>query len=273
MMFRIEKITIVIVIGATLFLARPVQAVETVIQYEGDVLVGNDGNGVTTEVFATTLDGAKTHYALLLENGCKLGTPKCKFPLVSAITVTLNDDVVLQEDASDTRETVEVALNPVGSQPNSVIITARGTPGARARVHIVAIEPGPRRMEGLSVLPAADLLTFIVIHNAGPSPIAYRIIFYLPDGTEAGRTSAHRVEAHGSELRDLSVAAQGMNWNVGAVHVLWGSLGQTIVSATASYSVEINGQTVSIRGLDMDDLATFPVNKTRFDEDSGGLLE
>lgn len=273
MMFRIGKIILVIVVGTLLWIARPVYATGLVLQYEGDVLVENDGNGVTAAQFPTTVDGNKTRYVLVVENGCKLGVPKCKYPLVTGITITLNDDVVFDGAAPGTRETLEIALNPVGSEENSVVLAARGEPGSRARVHIAAIDQSIHRLEGLSALPAGDLQTFIVIHNAGPAPLAYRLVFYLPDGTEAGRTSTRRIEAHGSELRDVSVAAQGMNWNVGAVHILWGTLGPTTVSATASYNVEINGQTVSVRGLELDDLGTFPVNKVKFDQDTGGLLE
>lgn len=274
MMFRVEKILFVIVISTLLLMSRAAYAIEPILQYEGDVVVGNDGNGVTVAQFPTTVDGKNIRgYVLVVENGCKLGVPKCKFPLVSGLTITLDEDVVFQEDVPPTRETLEVALNPVGSEENSIVLAAHGESGARARVHIAAIEESRERSEGLSVLPAGDLQTFIVIHNAGRAPLAYRIVFYLPDGTEAGRTSARRLEVHGSELRDLSVAAQGMNWNVGAVHILWGSLGKTKVSTAASYNVEINGQTVSVRGLELDDLQTFPVNKVKFDEDTEGLLE
>jgi hypothetical protein len=275
MMIRLRKISFVIVVSTLLLVSRVAFANEPVIQYEGDVVVGSDGNGVTAAQFPTTVDGKQIRgYVLVVENGCKLDAPKCKFPLVSGLTITLNDDIVFEGASPATRETLEVALNPVGTEQNSIVLAANGESGSRARVHIAAIDQSIHRTEGLSVLPAADLQTFIVVHNAGPAPLAYRIVFYLPDGTEAGRTSAQRIESNGSELRALNVAAQGINWNAGAVHILWGTLGTTIVSASATYSVEINGQTISnVRGLNLTDVGTFPVNKARFDEDTAGLLE
>ena len=47
---------------------------------------------------------------------------------VRGITVTLNDNVVFQNEELFRSERVEVALNPIGPQLNSIVLAARGNP-------------------------------------------------------------------------------------------------------------------------------------------------
>jgi hypothetical protein len=69
MLFRIGKIIFVIVVSTLLLTSRAAYANEPVIQYEGDVAVGGDGNGVTSEQFPTTVDGKQIRgYVLVVEN-------------------------------------------------------------------------------------------------------------------------------------------------------------------------------------------------------------
>jgi hypothetical protein len=110
--------------------------------YRDDVQVDEDGNGVQSAQFATTVAGPNVRYLLVVENGCATAGP-CSAP-VNGLTVTLNDDVVFQNDDEFTQERVEVALNPVDARDdNTLALAARGNPGSQARVRIIALQPKP----------------------------------------------------------------------------------------------------------------------------------
>ena len=93
--------------------------------------------------------GTNVRYALLIENGCASSEPArpCP-PPVTGLTVTVNDDVVFQNDDAFTKARSEITLNPAGTQLNSLVLAARGAPGTAARVRIIAIRVATR--SGLS---------------------------------------------------------------------------------------------------------------------------
>ena len=94
--------------------------------------------------FATTLAGNDVRYALLIENGCATSDPArtCPAP-VTGLTVTLNEDVVFQNDDAFSKARSEITLNPAGTQLNSLVLAARGAPDSAARVRILAIRAAP----------------------------------------------------------------------------------------------------------------------------------
>lgn len=250
-----------------------VHATGPTIQFQTDITVESDGNTAIVNQFPTLDGGNGVRYVLAIENGCKIGKPKCNHPLVGAISIFLNGDEVFQQIEVDDLVHTEVVLNPLGGDDNDIIVEAVGFPGATARIAIAALEPQTARLGGHSVLPAGDLQTVLAIHNAGPNPIGYRIVFYLPDGTVAGESPARRIEPHGADLADLSVLASSIPWTQGPVHVEWGSLADTRVSVSSYQSITIGGQTVpNARALNLDDYGPFPLNRPDFDHRTGGVL-
>jgi hypothetical protein len=112
--------------------------------YRGAVTVGADGNGVRADRFATTVAGRDVRYVLLIENGCAGTDParRCPAP-VRGLTVTLNDDVVFQNDDEFSKARLQIPLNPVETDLNSLVLAARGAPGSGARVRILALRAAP----------------------------------------------------------------------------------------------------------------------------------
>jgi hypothetical protein len=209
-------------------------------QFRGPVVVGADGNGVLADQFQTTADGPEVRYVLNIDAALGTGGHPGP-PPVRGLTITLNDDVVFQnDDPLPDSVRVEVALNPVGSQLNSIVLAARGEPGSAARVSVVAVRPAPVSFGGQSILPWAvsdvHASTSLTIHNVGPSPLAFRIVFFNPDGSLAGRTSPHVLSELATQSLDLSqlVGSSGIQWSRGAVHVQWASHAFTRVSAAAT---------------------------------------
>ena len=134
-------------LGTTGALAAPVAATDESnagaqvgLLYRGAVEVGADGNGVRAARFATTLAGRDVRYVLLIENGCAGTDParQCPAP-VRELTVTLNDDVVFQNDDAFSKARREIALNPVDTNDNSLLLAAKGAPASGARVRILAL--------------------------------------------------------------------------------------------------------------------------------------
>ena len=79
--------------------------------------------------FATTVGGRDVGYVLLIENGC-VSTDRlrrCPAP-VRELTVTLNDDVVFQNEDVFKVARREVALNAVGADDNTLVIAAKKLP-------------------------------------------------------------------------------------------------------------------------------------------------
>ena len=205
------------------------------------VVVGNDGNGVVSRQFPTTAEGPEVRYVLYIDDALGTGGHPAP-PRVRGLTITLNDDVVFQNDEElPPSVRVEVPLNPVGTQLNSIILAAKGEPGSAARVASVAVRPAPVPFGGLSILPLAmsdtHASTSLVIHNVGPSPLAFRIAFFNPDGSLAGRTGPQVLAAQATKNLDLSqfVGSSLIAWSRGAVHLQWASPEFTRVSAVARF--------------------------------------
>ena len=213
---------------------------EHVVQFRGAVVVGSDGNGALAAPFPTTVEGEAVHYVLIVENGCDPGaaTISCP-PPVSSIRIILDDDVVFQTDAPFARERVPVALNDVGGGPNQLVVAAAGTPGAAARVAILAVRPLPIVVGGRSVLPLAttlgNLSAMLFVHNAGPADLVYRIEVFHADGRSAGLTAPRLLSSHATASADVTAIAAVLDptWIRGPVHVRWAARGFTRVSTTA----------------------------------------
>lgn len=108
--------------------------------YRGAVKVGEDGNGVEVGSFPTTVGGRDVRYVLAVENGCAGTDPvRCPAP-VRELTVTLNDDVVFQEDEGFTLARHDIALNAIRAEDNRLLITASGSAFSGARVSIFAVQ-------------------------------------------------------------------------------------------------------------------------------------
>ena len=210
---------------------------QRLVQFRGQVVVENDGNGVLADRFPTTADGPEVRYSLFIDN--TLGTR------VRGLTITLNEDVVFQnDDPLPDFVRVEVALNPVGTQLNSIVVAAKGQPGSTAGVSLAAVRPAGVPFGGLSILPFAmsdaHASTSLTIHNVGPSPLVFRIVFVNPDGSVAGRTSPQVLSALATRSQDLSqfLGSSQIHWSRGAVHVQWASHAFTRVSAAATFHRE-----------------------------------
>src|SRR5512145_706871 len=88
-------------IGASLGLAPAFGApdesppLEQILQFRGQVAVGNDGNGVLAGTFATTADGPEVRFVLYIDDALGTGDGPAPSP-VRDLTITLNDEVVFQ---------------------------------------------------------------------------------------------------------------------------------------------------------------------------------
>jgi hypothetical protein len=250
--------------------------VERHLQYAGRVLVGADGNGATTAEFPTTVAGESVHYFLLVDNGCAPSptpTPAVEEPCtpVSSMTISLNEHVVFQTNEAFIHKSVEVALNRPDGVRNVIVLTAAGTAGSGARAAVVAVKPAEVALGGRSILPWAwsDELTrtFLTIHNAGPSVMAARIVFFNPDGSLAGESLPHILPVHATINLDLKVLATnlGLTWVKGAVHVRWAARN---FSQMSTVGIEVhrepdsdgNLEITNARDLALDDYGPFPIN-------------
>ena len=265
-------------------LARAAPPRETTLQYRGRVVVGQDGSGVTADRFATTASGDRVRYVMLIENG-GLADDNAEAPddpavvpaPVRGITVTLNDDVVFQNEELFRSERIEVALNPIGPQLNSIVLAATGAPRSAARVVVLATRPIDVFFAGRSVLPwaliADRVRTFLAIHNADAADIGVRIAFFEPDGSVAGRTAPERLARHATVNLDLNAVAQtlGLSWTRGAVHVEWVARGPSRLSTVASEErskLDADGtpQVIAARTLALDDFRPHPVTEAVAEE-------
>jgi len=114
---------------------------EFILQFRGTVTVEDDGNGVLSAHFPTTVSGPNVHYVVVTQNGCDTGQT-CSRSAVGGLTVTLNNAAF--EDGDELFETVfDVDLNDVGAADNNIVVAARGAPGSSARVRVLAVrDPG-----------------------------------------------------------------------------------------------------------------------------------
>lgn len=249
--------------------------------YRGRVVVGQDGNGVTADSFATTVVGDQVRYVLIVaEEVCRDrgGSPPpapCP-PPVDSITISLNAEVVLETPFEFERNRVEIALNATAEGVNEIVISARGQPNAVTRVAVVSERPTDVLFSGLSVLPWASttdhVRTFVAVHNAGAAQIGFRIAFFNTDGSLAGRSAPQRLGRHATESVNLNelAAALDLRWTSGAVHVEWVGRGSSRVSTVASEEHrELNGEHAilsAIRTLPLDDYLPRPVTVAAAEE-------
>ena len=246
------------------------QPVENVLQFRASVAVGEDGNGVTSARFPTTVGGPDVQYLLVIENGCTQEAGGQCPAAVRGLTVTLNDDVVFQNDDEFGSERVQIALNEVGGQLNSILLAAKGAPQSGARVALLATRPLPVVMSGRSVLPLATTADhtqdLLVIHNAGPAAIAFRLEIYNVDGTPIGLSPARVLAPYATETVDLGLAGTALNpaWVRGPVHVRWAARGLARVSTVVrEYRRAPDGSgrlvVVGTGELALDDYGTAPI--------------
>jgi hypothetical protein len=237
--------------------------------------------------FPTTVEGELVRYVLLIQNGCAredgtgpLGTEEPCPPPVGALQITLNEDVVFQTADEFSFQRVQVALNPEGGYQNKLIATAKGRPGSVARFTILALRPALVRFAGRSILPWAFLTpatkVYITAHNAGPSPMAFRVVFYNPDGSRAGRSEPRRLPAHATAAIDLANTASrlGLSWTRGAVHVHWVAPGYSRMSSVATETHREpdesgNLEVANIRELALDDWRGIPVSLREYIDIAG----
>jgi hypothetical protein len=244
-----------------------------VLQFRGRVVVGADGNGAASATFQTSAEGPEVRYVLLVESGCGDGT--CPAP--NGTSITLNEDVVFQSNDIFAAERLEVALNAVGGDSNTMLVTASGVPGSTARVSIVAVRPAAVPFGGRSILPWAVINaqtgTALTVHNVGLTPLTFRVVFFHPDGSLAGRSGPRALPARATANLDLSqlVGTSRLRWSRGAVHVQWASHGFTRVSTAATeVQREADGagvqKVVRTRELALDDFGPSPVNRAELQD-------
>jgi len=253
--------------------------VQSVVEARDDVTIGLDGTGVKAITFPTTVAGDDVHYVLVVENGCDVRPAgrRCPPPAESA-TVTLNEDVVLQSDAlAEGRQTLEVALNVTDGTSNTIIFAVKGTPRAGLRFAVLAVRPAAVPQGGVSLLPGATAddrnQTLLTVHNAGPAPLAFRLVFYDANGTLAGRSAPRLLAAHATDNVDLggAAAALGLSWTQGAVHVQWAARTFSRMSSVATEVHREPGaggglEVRSVRSLALDDLGPHPLTRAAADD-------
>ena len=241
-----SKRLIALLIGAASLALAPTSGaadegppIEHVRQFRDQVVVGSDGNGVVAGRFETTVRGPEVRYVLYIDDALGTGVSP---PPVRGLTITLNEDVVFQnDDELPDSVRVQVPLNPVGPELNSILVAARGMPGSAARVSVLAVRPAAVPFGGLSILPLAMIDartgTALTVHNVGPAPLTLRILFFNPDGSLAGRTGPQELPAQATGSLDLSQLAgtSRIQWSRGAVHVQWASREFARLSAAATF--------------------------------------
>jgi hypothetical protein len=108
--------------------------------FRGAVVVEPDGNGVTAATFGAS-SNRDVRYRLVIQNGCRAGhgaSPRLCPPGVGTLTVSLNEQVVYQSDGGFEVHRAALPRDAVAAAGNRLVITATGSPGAAARVAIVA---------------------------------------------------------------------------------------------------------------------------------------
>lgn len=234
-----------------------------VVEARAEVRNGAAGHDAVETRFATSVDGEAVRHLLTVENGCGHEGPRCTGRPVAALTITLNEATVFSGAGPAGEERLEVALNPRGTS-NHLVVRSGGEPGSRARVLVSSLGRPLQPLGGRAVLADGGPATVLVVHDAGASPLGYRLVFYRPDGQEAGRGPPRRLEARASDAVPLGEAAAGLDWRGGPVHVLWASRGETRLAASAS-----QGPAGARVALDL--LEPRPVSDAELQARTGGL--
>lgn len=212
---------------------------QTRVQFHAPVVVGDGGQGQVQASFPTTVAGDDVDYFLIVDNGCGPDAPATPCPPpVDSLTVTLNGVVAFDEQGPFGHVRRPVALNPLNAA-NDIVASAAGTPGAAARLAVVAVRPLPVLVGGRSVLPFAATTSLVqvsmIVHNAGPANVVFRLELFNLDGSSAGLTPPHVLPGHATAKLDLATiaAALGSSWTRGAVHVRWAANGHARLSSIA----------------------------------------
>ncbi len=211
---------------------------QTRVQFHAPVPVDASGQGQVAASFPTTVAGDDVDYFLVVENGCPQGGVTPCPPPVETLTITLNQSVVFDEQGPFGQVRRPVALNPQ-SAANDIVASATGAAGSAVRVAVVAVRPLPVVVGGRSVLPFAaisgNVKVGMIVHNAGPAPMVFRLELFNPDGSSAGLTPPHPLAGHASVTLDLATVASnlGSSWTRGSAHVRWAALGHARVSSIA----------------------------------------
>ena len=212
---------------------------QTRVQFHAAVTVDGNGQGQVAASFPTTVAGEDVSYFLVIENGCgpSGGDVPCA-PPVDSLSVTLNQSVVFDEQGPFGHARRPVPLNTPGTS-NDIVASAAGVVGAAVKVAVVAVRPLPVLIGGRSVLPfaavSANVKVSMVVHNAGPAPIVFRVQLFNPDGSSGGLTDPHVLPGHATANLDLATLAAGMgsSWTRGSAHVRWAARGHARVSSIA----------------------------------------
>ena len=212
---------------------------QTRVQFHAPVVVDGSGQGQVAASFPTTVAGEDVRYFLVVENGCgpSGGSTPCA-PPVDTLSVTLNQNVVFDEQGPFGHERRPVALNPLGAG-NDIVATATGAPGSAVRVAVLAVRPLPVVIGGRSILPFAaisgNVRIAMVVHNAGPANVVFRLELFNLDGSSAGLTDPHVLPGHATASLDLATiaGALGSSWTRGSVHVRWAARGHARLSSVA----------------------------------------
>jgi hypothetical protein len=125
------------------------------------VVVGHDGVGSAAATFETRVGGDGVRYVLVVE--CRpcgrrsAAGERHRQRSIDTLEVALNGAVVFETRSGCHREQVPVALNPVGGPANTFAVRATGSPGARAKVSVVAFIPrGGHADPSCNTPPSAD---------------------------------------------------------------------------------------------------------------------
>jgi hypothetical protein len=133
-------IAVFVVLGVATSAPASAATPERQLAFRGAVVVEPDGNGVTAATFGASSNG-DVRYGLVIENGCRAGggaSPGPCPPGVGRLTVSLNEQVVFQSDRGFEVHRAALPRDAVAAAGNRLVITATGSPGAAARVAIVA---------------------------------------------------------------------------------------------------------------------------------------
>jgi hypothetical protein len=261
---RTGRIVVFAVFAGWIFGTTPTAALiaQALVRNE-TVIAGADGTGVTSASFPTTFEGEAVHYLMLIENGFNNRPP------VEVLQVTLNGEVVFQNEVLGTFEKIEVEPLPSGGGLNQLTIEAHGPHGSGARVKILALQRPVQRYGGRSIVPWASTAsrTTLSFHNAGPSPMAARVNFYNADGSLAGRTAPILMTRHDTVKNSIGniVAQQGIQWTAGPVEIEWVSPGEAQMTAVAEACAVIDCEGYThMAGTALDDYVG-PISAAQFE--------
>ena len=108
--------------------------------FRGAVTIERDGNAVTAAHFDAS-SNPNVRYRLVIQNGCPPRSGRSSRPCpppVDTLSVNLNEQTVFQSNGAFEVHRATLPRDAVNPQDNRLVITATGSPGATARVAIIA---------------------------------------------------------------------------------------------------------------------------------------